>query len=44
MERLSLASRYPLAIIPSATSIALAIGSPEAEPAQPHAAMAAALL
>ena len=37
MEWLSLASRYPLAIIPFATSIALVIGSPDAEPAQPRA-------
>jgi CBS-domain-containing membrane protein len=37
MERLSLASHYPLAIIPFATSIALVIGSPDAEPAQPRA-------
>src|SRR5207237_4129882 len=37
MEWLSLASHYPLAIIPFATSIALVIGSPGAEPAQPRA-------
>jgi CBS-domain-containing membrane protein len=37
MEWLSLASHYPLAIIPFATSIALVVGSPEAEPAQPRA-------
>lgn len=37
MQWLSLASHYPLAIIPFATSIALVIGSPEAEPAQPRA-------
>jgi hypothetical protein len=37
MEWLSLASHYPLAVIPFATSIALVIGSPEAEPAQPRA-------
>jgi CBS-domain-containing membrane protein len=37
MEFLSLASHFPLAIIPFATSIALVIGSPEAEPAQPRA-------
>jgi CBS-domain-containing membrane protein len=37
MEWLSLASHYPLAIIPFATSIALVIGSPDAEPAQPRA-------
>jgi CBS-domain-containing membrane protein len=34
---ISLASDYPLAIIPFATSIALVIGSPDAEPAQPRA-------
>jgi CBS-domain-containing membrane protein len=37
MEWFSLASRYPLVIIPFATSIVLVIGSPEAEPAQPRA-------
>src|ERR1700732_2592734 len=37
MEWLSLASHYPLAIIPFATSIALVIGSPDGEPAQPRA-------
>jgi CBS-domain-containing membrane protein len=37
MEWLSVASHYPLAIIPFATSIVLVIGSPEAEPAQPRA-------
>ena len=37
MELFSLASRYPLVIIPFATSIVLVIGSPEAEPAQPRA-------
>src|SRR5438132_2009626 len=37
MQWLSLASHYPLSIIPFATSIALVIGSPEAEPAQPRA-------
>ena len=37
MEWLSVASHYPLVIIPFATSIALVIGSPEAEPAQPRA-------
>jgi CBS-domain-containing membrane protein len=37
MEWLSVASRYPLVIIPFATSIVLVIGSPEAEPAQPRA-------
>jgi CBS-domain-containing membrane protein len=37
MEWLSLASQYPLAVIPFATSIALVIGSPDAEPAQPRA-------
>src|SRR5229473_8704983 len=37
MEWLSLASHYPLAIIPFATSIALVIGSPDAEQAQPRA-------
>jgi CBS-domain-containing membrane protein len=34
---LSQASHYPLAVIPFATSIALVIGSPDAEPAQPRA-------
>src|SRR3981189_532344 len=37
MEWFSRASHYPLVIIPFATSIALVIGSPEAEPAQPRA-------
>ena len=37
MEGFSLASHYPLVIIPFATSIVLVIGSPEAEPAQPRA-------
>ena len=37
MELFSLASNYPLAVIPFATSIVLVIGSPEAEPAQPRA-------
>jgi CBS-domain-containing membrane protein len=37
MEFFSLAARYPLAVIPFATSIVLVIGSPEAEPAQPRA-------
>jgi CBS-domain-containing membrane protein len=37
MEWFSLAYRYPLAIVPFATSIVLVIGSPEAEPAQPRA-------
>jgi len=37
MEWLSLASRFPLAVIPFATSIVLVIGSPDAEPAQPRA-------
>jgi CBS-domain-containing membrane protein len=37
MEWLSVASHFPLAIIPFATSIVLVIGSPEAEPAQPRA-------
>jgi CBS-domain-containing membrane protein len=37
MEWLSVASPYPLVIIPFATSIVLVIGSPEAEPAQPRA-------
>ncbi len=36
-EWLSVASHYPLAIIPFATSIVLVIGSPETEPAQPRA-------
>ncbi len=37
MEWVSLASHYPLVVIPFATSIVLVIGSPEAEPAQPRA-------
>jgi CBS-domain-containing membrane protein len=37
MEWFSVASHYPLAIIPFATAIVLVIGSPEAEPAQPRA-------
>jgi CBS-domain-containing membrane protein len=37
MEWSSLASQYPLALIPFATSIVLVMGSPEAEPAQPRA-------
>ena len=37
MEWASLASRYPLAVIPFATSIVLVIGAPDAEPAQPRA-------
>jgi CBS-domain-containing membrane protein len=37
MEWFSLASHYPLFIIPFATSVVLVIGSPEAEPAQPRA-------
>jgi CBS-domain-containing membrane protein len=37
MEWLSVASHFPLAIIPFATSIVLVIGSPDAEPAQPRA-------
>jgi CBS-domain-containing membrane protein len=37
MEWFSLASRFPLAVIPFATSIVLVIGSPDAEPAQPRA-------
>src|ERR1700681_1805688 len=36
-EWVSVASHYPLVIIPFATSIVLVIGSPEAEPAQPRA-------
>jgi CBS-domain-containing membrane protein len=37
MEWLSVASHFPLAIVPFATSIVLVIGSPDAEPAQPRA-------
>ena len=37
MELFSLASHFPLAVIPFATSIVLVIGSPDAEPAQPRA-------
>lgn len=37
MEWLSIAARFPLAVIPFATSIVLVIGSPDAEPAQPRA-------
>lgn len=40
MEWLSVASHYPLAIIPFATSIVLVIGSPDAGPAQPRALIA----
>ncbi|MBA2399389.1 MAG: HPP family protein [Bradyrhizobium sp.] len=36
MEWFSVAAHYPLAVIPFATSIVLAMGSPEAEPAQPR--------
>jgi CBS-domain-containing membrane protein len=37
IEWFQLASRFPLVIIPFATSIVLVIGSPEVEPAQPRA-------
>jgi len=37
MEWFSFVSHYPLAVIPFATSIALVIGAPETEPAQPRA-------
>jgi CBS-domain-containing membrane protein len=37
MEWFSIASHFPLAVIPFATSIVLVIGSPAAEPAQPRA-------
>ena len=37
MEWFSVASQFPLVIIPFATSIVLVIGSPDAEPAQPRA-------
>ena len=37
MEWFSLVSHYPLAAIPFATSIALVMGAPDAEPAQPRA-------
>ncbi len=37
MEWFSLASHFPLVIIPFATSIVLVIGSPDAEAAQPRA-------
>ena len=37
MEWFSIASRFPLAVIPFATSIVLVIGSPDAEAAQPRA-------
>ena len=37
MEWFSLAARFPLAVIPFATSIVLVIGSPDAEAAQPRA-------
>src|SRR5260370_40147524 len=43
MEWFSLASHYPLGIIPFATSIVLVIGSPEAEPAQPRALIGGAI-
>ena len=37
MEWFSVASHFPLAVIPFATSIVLVIGSPDAVPAQPRA-------
>ena len=37
MEGLAVATHYPLAVIPFATSIVLVIGAPDAEPAQPRA-------
>src|SRR5882724_260933 len=37
MEWFSFVAHYPLAIIPFATSIALVMGTPDAEPAQPRA-------
>ncbi len=37
MEWFSLVSHYPLAVIPFATSIALVMGAPDTEPAQPRA-------
>jgi CBS-domain-containing membrane protein len=37
MEWFSIAARFPIAVIPFATSIVLVIGSPDAEPAQPRA-------
>lgn len=37
MEWFSVASQFPLAVIPFATSIVLVIGSPDADPAQPRA-------
>ena len=37
MEGFSVATHYPLAVIPFATSIVLVIGAPDAEPAQPRA-------
>ena len=37
MEWFSVSGRFPLAIIPFATSIVLVIGSPDVEPAQPRA-------
>jgi CBS-domain-containing membrane protein len=37
MEWFSVASHFPLAVIPFATSIVLVIGSPDVEPAQPRA-------
>ena len=37
MEWFSVASHFPLVIIPFTTSIVLVIGSPQAEPAQPRA-------
>jgi CBS-domain-containing membrane protein len=37
MEWSSLASHYPLVLIPFATSIVLVVGSPDVEPAQPRA-------
>jgi CBS-domain-containing membrane protein len=37
MEWFSVAAHYPLSTIPFATSIALVMGAPDAEPAQPRA-------
>lgn len=44
MEWFSIATHFPLAVIPFATSIVLVIGSPEAEPAQPRALIGGHLL
>ncbi len=44
MESLSLAMRYPLAVVPFATSIVLVISMPDARPSQPRALVGGHLL